>query len=77
MNPAVARFSDVELRPQQLKERELLLLLRKGLVVEYADEAENLFSSSLEATTTLGGCCEAAAADGRLVLASIFSLSLQ
>ena len=76
MNPA-ARFSDVELRPQQLKERELLLLLRKGLVVEYADEAENLFSSSLEATTTLGGCCEAAAADGRLVLASIFSLSLQ
>ena len=76
MNPA-ARFSDVELRPQQLKERELLLLLRKGLVVEYVDEAENLFSSSLEATTTLGGCCEAAAADGRLVLASIFSLSLQ
>ena len=77
MNPAVARFSDVELRPQQLKERELLLLLRKGLVVEYADDVENLFSSSLEATTTLGGCCEAAAADGRLVLASIFSLSLQ
>ena len=77
MNPAVARFSDVELRPQQLKERELLLL-RKGLVVEYADDVENLFSSSLEATTTLGGCCEAAAAaDGRLVLASIFSLSLQ
>ena len=74
MNPAVARFSDVELRPQQLKERELLLL-RKGLVVEYADDVENLFSSSLEATTTLGGCCEAA--DGRLVLASIFSLSLQ
>ena len=58
MNPAVARFSDVELRPQQLKERELEG--RKGLVVEYADDAENLFSSSLEATTTLGGCCEAA-----------------